>query len=328
MQTVPLPHTGRNVSRLCLGLADIGAGYTEATGYALLDVFREAGGNFIDTARIYSDWVPGELHRSERIVGDYLAARGEREAWVVATKGCHMDWSAMRLPRVSARCIREDLEGSLRTLRLDYIDLYYLHRDDPTTALEPLIDTLEDCVRQGLIRAYGCSNWHADRIGAAQAYARARGGKGFAANQMLWSIGSRAMRPPADRTLVAWDEPMAELHRSEAILAAPYSSQANGFFSKLLGEVPGADPDVLGKSAYCTAGNRLVAETLRALAQESGLPVSALVLSYLLEQDFPVTPVIGPKSLVQLTSSLSALAARPGVEVRRRLLEVGVADGR
>lgn len=322
MQTVSLPHAGRCVSRLCLGLADIGVRYSEADGFALLDAFRDAGGNFVDTARIYSDWVPGELQRSERILGGYLAARGDRDAWVVATKGCHMDLATAHLPRVSPQHLRADLEGSLRSLRLDCIDLYYLHRDDPTVPVEPLIDTLETCVRQGLIRAYGCSNWHAGRIRAAQDYARASGGTGFAANQMLWNLGSRAMRPPADATLVAWDEPMAALHRAEPILAAPYAAQANGFFSKLLGEVQGTDPEALARSPYHTDGNQRVAAGLRALAHESGLPVSTLVLAYLLEQDVPVTPVIGPKSLAQLRSSLGALAVRPGSEVRRRLLEL------
>lgn len=325
MQTVPLPHAARRVSRLCLGLADIGVRYSEAEGFALLDAFRAAGGNFVDTARIYSDWVPGERQRSERILGDYLAARGDRDAWVVATKGCHMDLGAGATPRVTPQHLRADLEGSLRSLRVDCIDLYYLHRDDPTVPVEPLIDTLEACVRQGLIRAYGCSNWHAGRIRAAQAYARASGGRGFAANQMLWNLGSRAMRPPADPTLVAWDGPMAELQRTEPILAAPYAAQANGFFSKLLGEVEGTDPGVLEGSPYHTDGNQRIAAGLGVLAHESGLPVSTLVLAYLFEQDFPVTPVIGPKSLAQLRSSLGALAARPGLEVRRRLLELATA---
>ena len=327
MHTVPLPNTDLRVSRLCLGLADIGVRYTAAEGFALLDAFREAGGNFVDTARVYSDWVPGESHRSERILGDYLAGCGEREAWVVASKGAHMDLAAAQVSRVSPCCIREDLEGSLRTLRLDRLDLYYLHRDDPTTPVEPLVDTLEDCVRQGLIRAYGCSNWHADRIRAAQAYARARGGTGFAANQMLWNVGSRSMRPPADRTLAVWDDAMAHLHRSDPLLAAPYSPQANGFFSKLLEEVPGADPDALAKSPYHTSGNRQVALTLRALARESGLAVSTLVLAYLFEQDFPVTPVIGPKSVAQLRSSLAAVDARLDTAVRQRLRELATTGG-
>jgi aryl-alcohol dehydrogenase-like predicted oxidoreductase len=325
MQTVPLPHTGRNVSRLCLGLADLGVRYSEAEGFALLDAFRAAGGNFVDTARIYSDWIPGEVQRSERILGDYLAARGDREAWVVATKGCHMDLAAAHLPRVSPHHIRADLESSLRRLRLDCIDLYYLHRDDPTVPVEPLVDTLEACVRQGLIRAYGCSNWHASRIRAAQVHARRCGGTGFAANQMLWSIGSRCMRPPADPTLVAWDEPLAALHRTDPLLAAPYSAQANGFFSKLLGEVPGVDPAALAASLYHTAGNQRLAAVLQTLARESGLPVSSLVLAYLLEQDIAVTPVIGPKSPAQLQSCCQALAVRPDAEVRQRLLDLGSA---
>jgi aryl-alcohol dehydrogenase-like predicted oxidoreductase len=320
MRLLSLPHTDLHVSALCLGLAEIGVRTTEAEGFALLDAFRAAGGNFVDTARIYSDWVPGEVQRSERILGDYLAACGERDAWVVATKGCHMEQGAPHVQRVSPRCLRIDLEQSLRALRIDCIDLYYLHRDDPTVPLEPVIDTLQDCVRQGLIRAYGCSNWCADRMRAAQAYARASGATGFAANQALWSLGSRHMRPLPDLTLVAWDDQMAELHRAEPILAVPYSSQATGFFSKLLGEVPGVEPRGLEASPYHTPGNLRLAAALYALSRASGLPVSTLVLAYLLEQDFPVAPVIGPKSPAQLESSLRAVEAPLAPEVHRRLL--------
>lgn len=325
MRTTTLPHSGRTVSALCLGLADLGVGYSQAEGFALIDAFAEAGGNFLDTARIYSDWVPGESQRSERILGDYLAARGRREQWVIATKGCHPDWGSMSVPRVSPEHIRADLRESLRILRLEYVDLYYLHRDDPAVPVEPIVDTLEDCVRQGLIRAYGCSNWHAGRIRAANAHARAIGGGGFAANQMLWSLGSSRMLPHPDRTLVAWDDEMAALHRNEPILAAPYSSQANGFFSKLLGETSARAPSVLANSLYNTAANQRIGEALRLLARDAGQPVSALVLAFLLEQDFPVAPIVGPKSLTQLKSCLRGAECRLEPELRRRLLALGSA---
>jgi aryl-alcohol dehydrogenase-like predicted oxidoreductase len=327
MRRIELPQAGCTVSALCLGLADLGAGYTEADGFALIDAFAEAGGNFLDTARIYSDWVPGERQRSERVLGDYLASRGNREHWVIATKGCHPEWGSMAAPRVSPAHLRADLHESLRILRLGCIDLYYLHRDDPAVPVEPIVEALEECVRQGLIRAYGASNWRADRIRAANAYARSTGGTGFAANQMLWSLGSRHMQPHPDRTLVAWDDGTAVLHRSQPILAAPYSSQANGFFSKYLGEVPARDAAVFAKSLYNTAGNRHLADGLGALSREAGLPVSVLVLAFLLEQDFPVVPIVGPKSLAQLRSSLRAMECSVGLEVRRRLLALGSGSG-
>jgi aryl-alcohol dehydrogenase-like predicted oxidoreductase len=327
MRTLKLPNSGQEVSELCLGLADLGAGYTEAEGFAMMDAFAEAGGCFLDTARIYSDWIPGERHRSERILGDYLAARGNRERWVVATKGCHLDPGPPLQMRVTPGFIRQDLEGSLRTLRLECIDLYYLHRDDPAVPVEPIVDTLEECVQRGLIRAYGCSNWRADRIRAANAYARSRGGHGFAANQMLWSLGSRHMLPPSDSTLAAWDKPMAALHRAEPILAAPYSPQANGFFSKYLGEAPVRSPDALVTSPYNTDGNRRIADALAVVSRESGLPVSALVLAYLLGQGLPVAPIIGPKSIAQLRSSLRVTTCCIGPELGQRLCGLDRAGG-
>src|SRR3982751_2950189 len=122
MNLLPLPGTSLSVSPLCLGGTMYGNTITEAESFDLLDRFVALGGNFLDTARIYSDWVPGEKRRSERILGDWLQARGNRVQLVIATKGAHPFIDSLDTPRTSAAEIRDDLEGSLHTLRTSFVD--------------------------------------------------------------------------------------------------------------------------------------------------------------------------------------------------------------
>src|SRR3954470_479329 len=228
-----LPGTPLKVSPLCLGSVTFGNTITESESFALLDRFVAAGGNFIDTARIYSDWVPGEKHRSERIIGDWLAARRNRAELVIATKGAHPLIETPDTPRTAAAELREDLEGSLRTLRTDVIDLYWLHRDDPARPVEHFIDALNGFLREGKIRAFGASNWTAARLRRANNYARQSGQQGFAANQPFWSLGVAQSRPPSFTGYVKFDADAYRFHQETGLAVIPYTSQANGFFSKL-----------------------------------------------------------------------------------------------
>src|SRR5471030_1868317 len=142
-----LPGTSLSVSPLCLGGVPFGLTLSEPETFDLLDRFVALGGNFIDTARIYSDWQPGELRRSERVLGDWLRSRGSRDRLVISTKGAHPFIDSLDVPRTSAAEIRDDLEGSLRTLHLEAIDLYWLHRDDPARPVEHFIDLLNTFLR-------------------------------------------------------------------------------------------------------------------------------------------------------------------------------------
>lgn len=123
--------TDLRVSPLCLGTALFGATIDTPTAYALLDAFFARGGNFIDTARSYSDWIPGERGRSEGLIGRWFADRRNRERAIVATKGG--DAADDGAPRLAARDLASDLDASLTRLHVDVIDLYYLHRDAPST---------------------------------------------------------------------------------------------------------------------------------------------------------------------------------------------------
>jgi aryl-alcohol dehydrogenase-like predicted oxidoreductase len=309
MRSTAIPDTDLRPSCIALGIADLGVKNTEREAHALLDAFVEQGGTCIDTARVYSNWVPGESSRSERILGDWLQSSGMRDRLVVATKGAHPQLDSMHVPRMSPGEVQGDLEGSLRSMRIDAIDLYYLHRDDSSTPVEPIIDMLDSFVAGGKIRYYACSNWKPHRIEQACAYARAKGTRGFVANQMLWNAGSWTMRPPPDPTIVLFNRATRELHRRLPLAAFPYSSQANGFFSKL--HERGGEPDEqLLESGYYSNANCAVYRIMSDIARKRGLAITEIVLLYLLEQDIVTIPIVGCRNREQLGSSLTAASRR------------------
>jgi aryl-alcohol dehydrogenase-like predicted oxidoreductase len=210
---------------------------------------------------------------------------------------------------MSAAEIRDDLEGSLRTLRTGVIDLYWLHRDDLKRPVEHFIDLLNAFQREGKIRAFGGSNWSATRLRAANDYAKQSGQQGFVANQPLWCLGSAQARPPQDPTLVSLDRTAHDFHRETGLAVVPYTSQANGFFSKLA-LPPDRRPADLAQSDFHTPPNLAAAKMATDIARQRGIAVSAVVLAYLWSRPFPVVPIIGSRTVAQLEDSVAALPVR------------------
>lgn len=318
MSRVRLPGIRLEVSPLCLGAVPLGAPLDQAASFALLDHFVELGGNFIDTARMYSDWIPGEKNRSERVLGDWLAARGNRDRVVVATKGMHPELSTAHIPRSSAEEIRADLEGSLRTLRVEAVDLYWLHRDDPARPVEHFVDLLNAFIREGKIRAYGFSNWTADRLRAAHDYARRSGQIPLAANQPFWCLGNRQSKPPPFLGLAWLDRAVHEFQVETRIAVIPYTAQAKGFFTKAL-LPPEKQPRDFAEHEFNTPPNQALARLVGEIARARGVTPNAVVLGYLWTRPFPVVPIVGASSPAQLDDNFAAIGFRLNADELRAL---------
>ncbi len=159
--------TGLQVSPLCLGGNVFGWTCDEQASFGVLDAYVEAGGNFIDTAAVYSTWVPGNVGgESEAIIGRWLKARGNRADLVIATKvGYHGD-PHMRAGLDRAN-IREGIERSLDRLGIEQVDLFYAHKDDPATPLDETMGVLSELVDEGLVRTLAASNYSAGRLAEA-----------------------------------------------------------------------------------------------------------------------------------------------------------------
>ncbi|MCY0879491.1 MAG: aldo/keto reductase [Firmicutes bacterium] len=306
MQYRILPGTDLRVSAIGLGTAHFGSQVDVATSCRLLDRFIEQGGNLLDTARVYAAWVPHGMGASERTIGRWLRRRGNRASVVVATKGGHPDLRTMTVPRLDRTQITADCHASLRALGCDYIDLYWLHRDDESRPVDDLLETLEHLVAAGKIRWYGCSNWSVDRMRAAQEIAHRHGCRGFVANQPQWSLAEINADSVTDPTLRRMDAAMQRFHQETGMAVIPYGAQAQGFFSKAAAHGLDALPAPL-RRAYDNPTNRRRLARLKYWADVTSHSVTALALGYLVSHsDFVTIPLIGAQHLWQLDESLAA----------------------
>lgn len=303
MEYVTLPSTDLRVSRVCLGTGHFGGIFTEAEAFALMDEFFRLGGNFIDSAHVYCNWIADNPRSSsEKMIGNWLTSRGVRDQMIIATKGAHPDLSSMHIPRMSRAEISQDVDESLEYLQTDRIDLYFLHRDDPSREVGEIVDSLNAQVAAGKIRYFGASNWTPARLQAAQEYAQQNGFMGFAANQPLWGLTLSNMHNIPDKTIVQLDEAGIEFHQRTGMAVIPYSSQGHGFFGKMAsvgreniskGDIRQFDND--------TNTRRL--PLIQALAAKYGVGINHIVLAYLYAQPFVTVPIIGPRRLDQLQDS-------------------------
>ncbi len=305
---IVIPNTELELFPIGLGTVNAGLAWDGADADRIFDAFLYYGGNLIDTAHVYSDWVKPERARSERTIGDWLARSGKREQVVIATKGGHPDMTVenpdLHVSRMSQEDMQSDLDSSLQKLRTDYIDLYFYHRDNTEQPVSELIEIMEGFRKQGKIRYYACSNWSTARMKEADEYCAAHGYRGFAANQCLYNLGYKYMNPMEDDTLAYADEEMQEYHRNNPDnLLMPYMGVCSGYFHKYMAK--GAE-GVKG-SPYDTEGNRKMAERVRELCEKYQATVSQVVLGFFGQQDFPCVPLYGPKNVEQVEEVMKTL---------------------
>ena len=284
----------RPLSRLALGTLGFSP-RTRDRAYAVLDAFAEAGGTVIDTAHVY------EGGDAERVVGQWLDDRpGARERLAIVTKGAHPDGDRVR---VTPADIAADLRDSIERLG-GPVDLYLLHRDDPSVDAGELIDALDAHRRAGEIRAFGVSNWTLPRIEEANAYAAARGVAGICCNSPHLSLAVQD-EPPWPGCLSATDGESRAWHTRTGMLLLAWSAQAGGFFA-------GANGDA--SRVYQNAANRERRARAERLARRTGATAPAVALAWVLAQPFPTIAAIGTLSVDHLRSSLEALDVELGAE--------------
>lgn len=319
LKQTQLGRTDLTVSALCLGTNMFGTAYDQAKSNALLDAFVAMGGNFIDTARSYGDWIPdAPKGASERAIGEWLKVQ-DRSKLVIATKGGFFD---MRVgdwrPRITREDIAADLNESLGHLGVETIDLYWLHADNPGVAVEPIIDALIEHQKAGLIRYFGASNWSPERIKAAQTYAKSIGHDGFAAVQPFWGLAT----PNAEGAAAAgygfyYEDGLQEVH-SDDLPMVPYSGQSRGVFAKL----DAASEDDLRddlKAMYLNDANRARLPVLRALAEGKAVSVNDVTLAYLTSQPVQTVPIVGASSVEQISETIRAADIVLSANERQRL---------
>jgi aryl-alcohol dehydrogenase-like predicted oxidoreductase len=297
------------VSQLCLGTNDFGSKLGASQAEALLDEFAALGGNFIDTAHSYGDWSPfAPRAASERVIGQWLS-RQRRADFVIATKGCEPDSRARagkRVSRLTPADLAADIRESLECLKLDAIDLYWLHRDDPSQPVEPIIDALIEHQHAGRIRYFGCSNWSVQRIRKAQSHAASLSHPGFSACQPMWGLAKpNESALPQIFLCTHYDEGFRTLHEQGMPMIA-YTAQSRGFFTKL---AEGRVSRSLGE-LFLNPLNLQRFERVQGLAAHHGVTPNTIALSYLTSQPLTTVPIIACRTPQQLRTSVSACELR------------------
>ena len=285
------------VSPFGLGTADAGVAWKEEDTEKIFGTYLELGGNVIDTAHVYSDWVPPEISRSERVIGDWLTKTKKRNEIVLVTKGGHPSMLGenpdMHKSRMRKEDMIQDLDSSLMKLRTDHVDLYFYHRDNEEQSVEEEIDTMEAFVKAGKIRYYGCSNWTAKRMQEADAYCARMGYRGFAADQSLLNLGMKYMKPLADDTLGYIKDEAFQYHIDNADnLAMPYMGNCSGFFHIL--EAKGEEG--VKENPYYTPGNMEAARRMKKLREKYGCSLTQAILGFFFCQPFTCVPLYGSSS--------------------------------
>ena len=292
-----LGRTGLKVSNLCLGAMTFGNeqfGCDESSSRKIIDRFLEAGGNFIDTADVYSG---GGV--SEEILGRALQDR--RQAVVVATKVAGPMGPGPNDLGLSRKHILDSVDASLERLRTDYIDLYQVHAYDPTTPLDETLRALDDCVRSGKVRYVGCSNYSAWQLARANGIARELGGARYDCLQPQYSLVCRYI-----------EREHIPLCLEEGIGVIPWSPLGGGVLTGKFraGEEPpqgtriGAEE--MARDRFLTERNLEIAETVVQVAQQLGRSPSQIALAWVVQQPGITSPIFGARTLEQLEDNLAA----------------------
>lgn len=320
MQYITMKDTDLNLSNICLGTANFGTSVDKEMAFTLLDEFVRQGGNFIDTANVYCRWIPGNENSSERFLGEWLKSRGSYNDVVIATKGAHYDLSAPEISRVTEEAIRFDWEESARTMGLDVIDFYWLHRDDENKPIEDIIDILEALKKEGKIRYYGLSNYKKDRLDRAKKYLSEKGLSGPYAVSNQWSLATlnKDGNKNQDPTIVQMGADLYQWHKESDTPLVPFTSTAQGFFEKLKkagvkvknGELISIEkPEVLPealKAVYWNKENLKSYERLLEMQKETGHSLHALSVAWLFTQPFQTWGLGSARNVEQLKGLMEA----------------------
>lgn len=297
MITQKLGNSGLEVSKLCLGGNVFGWTADEAVSFKILDAYAEAGGNFVDTADVYSRWVPGHKGgESETIIGNWMKSRGNRNKMVITTKVGHDMGHGKK--GLSKEHILSSVEQSLERLQTDYIDLYLSHSDDEETPLEETLEIYAHLIVHGKVRVVGASNYTAKRLEKA---IHASHKTSFPAYQVLQPRYNLYDRADYERHL----EPLCQEY---GLGVTPYYALASGF---LTGKYRG-DKD-LGQSArgtrvksYLNERGMRILNALDTVAKKHQCTPAAVSLAWLMGRPSISSPIASATSVDQLKDLLIA----------------------
>jgi aryl-alcohol dehydrogenase-like predicted oxidoreductase len=308
-----LGRTGLKVSALCLGTMQFGWSADERASFAVMDAFTAAGGTFLDTADVYSRWVPGNSGGvSEEIIGRWMQARGNRRQIVLATKARGRMWDGPNGEGLSRGHLMQAVDDSLRRLQTDYIDLYQCHSYDAETPIEETLEALNDMVRAGKVRYIGCSNIPAWRLALALGASERRHLARYDSLQPHYNLAYRA----------EFERELEDLCNDQGLGVIPYSPLAGGFLTgKYRRDAPPPETDRAAniQQRYFNERGWATIEALEGVARENNTGPTQVALAWLLARPAITAPIVGANTPEQLAASLEAVELTLGADQIDRL---------
>ena len=274
---------------LCLGGNPFGWTATKESSFEILDGFETVGGNFIDTADVYSAWKPGNSGgESETIIGDWMRSRGLRDETYVATKVAKLP----ERPGLSAANIAAAAEDSLRRLDSDYIDLYYAHEDDQSVPIEETAEAFDALVRAGKVRHIGLSNYSGTRIREYVDVARQHGFAIPVAVQNWYNL--------VDRT--EYESDAGPVIEELGLASLPFFGLASGFLTGKYRDQKSAVGVARQEriSKYLTESGFTLIDAMHPIAEHHGVAIAAVALAWLRSRPGTVVPIASVSSVPQL----------------------------
>lgn len=303
MKTTNLGSTGLRVSGLCLGTMTFGAQCDVSESHEILDAAAEGGIDFLDTADVYPAGGDRSSGRTEEILGEWL--RGKRERFVVATKCVGQTGPKPWDQGMSRKHILDAIDRSLKRLRTDYVDLYQLHRYDPSTPLDEALEALDVVVRSGRARYVGVSNWPAFRV--ARALGRSELGRGA----RLVSV-----QPRYNLLFRLFERDLLTFCAEEGVAVLPYNPLAGGLLTGK--HQRDASPPRGSRFTIRSYKDRYwhdrefdTVEALRSVAGEAGISMTALALRWILSNPAITAPIVGASRPAHVQEALAAAEQGP-----------------
>jgi len=293
----PIGSSGIEVAPLALGGNVFGWTADEATSFAILDGFVDAGGTMIDTADVYTAWVPGHSGgESETVIGKWLKRDpSKRDKVVIATKVGFLEGLAPE--KIAAAC-----DASLRRLGVDRIDLYYQHKDDENVPLADSLGAFERLVEAGKVRAIGLSQFTAERLDEALETSRRLGLTPVSALQPWYNLVERAK----------FEAGLRDVAVRNGLAVFPFYSLANGFLTGKYRSQEDLTKSVRGMRnvEYLEGRGMRVLAALDEIAPETGAPIATVTLAWTMAQPAITAPIASATSMAQLAELLAALELR------------------
>ena len=301
---ITLPKTDLAVYPLCLGGNVFGFSADVKSSEIVLDYYFDYGGNFIDTADMYSQWAPGHVGgESETIIGNWMKRRGNRKEMIIATKVAKLDTRpGLKSANIIAAC-----DESLRRLQTDYIDLYYAHQDDSETPIEETLSTFDSLIKSGKVRYIAASNFTVARLQESLDISKAQGLASYVACQDQYNLMDRD-----------YETTLRDTVEKNGLSEIPFYGLARGF---LTGKYrPGVTVESVRANgvanSYAHDRGWKMLEKLDRIAQERSVSVSTVALAWLRQQKTVSVPIASATNVEQITEIMPIIKLEaPELEV-------------